>query len=198
MRPDLQLSQLVCARLCHDLGGAVGTLAGVLDLVEGEGEAITLGRDTANELRRRLQLYSAAWGSPREDMTAAAVAELLAGSPAAQRVQFDLSGLAPGPFSGEFGRLLLNAALLGAEALPRGGQVAVAGGPESAVTITPSGRSVAWPAALPAAIAAPGTVPDGGPRQVIAPLLLLLAMLAGRDVALAGEPAVLTLAAPAA
>jgi len=48
MRMDAQLARTLSARLCHDLGGAVGTLAGTLDLVgEGDAEMLGLAREAA-------------------------------------------------------------------------------------------------------------------------------------------------------
>jgi histidine phosphotransferase ChpT len=70
----------------------------------------------------------------------------------------------------------LNAALLAAEALPRGGVVALSGSAGAGLVVLPDGISAAWPPPLLALLS--GTsVRDAlsdGPRHVVAPLLLAL------------------------
>jgi histidine phosphotransferase ChpT len=192
MRMDAQLARLLAARLCHDLGGAVGTLGGTLDLVrDGEGEMLALAQETAGALRQRLRLYAAAWGEATPDADAAALARLLEGSPAAPRVRFQLNHLAPGAVvPGALIPLALNAALLAAEALPRGGSVTLAGSAEAGLYACPEGRDAAWPPALLALLAGadPAAVLEEGPRRVLAPLLLSLAAEAGWSVSLAHGP----------
>jgi histidine phosphotransferase ChpT len=189
MSPDARLARTLCARLCHDLGGMVATLAGMLDLVEGEGsEMLALSRETATTLRQRLRLYAAAWGSPGEGLDAAALGTLLEGSPARPRVGFALDELASGTsLPGAVVPLALNAAMLGAEALPRGGVLHLGGNAEEGLVVWPEGRDAAWPAPLPELLS--GTAPaealeGGGPRRVLAPLLLTLAADAGWEVSL--------------
>ena len=144
MRMDAQLARTLSARLCHDLGGAVGALAGTLDLVgEGDAELLGLARDTATALRQRLRLYAAAWGGAAADADGASLALLLEAAPAAPRVRFRLDHLAPGGrLAAALVPLALNAALLGAEALPRGGTSAWPARPRR-------GWSSAWTAGMP-------------------------------------------------
>lgn len=189
MRMDAQLARLLCARLCHDLGGAVGTLSGTLDLVgQGDGDMLGLARDTAAGLRQRLRLYAAAWGGAEEDAGAEELAALLAAAPAAPRVRFLLDHLSAGwTLPAALVPLALNAALLAAEALPRGGTVTLAGSAADGLVVCPEGRDAAWPPGLLALLgggreeAALGE----GPRRVVAPLLLRLAAEAGWGVSLA-------------
>jgi histidine phosphotransferase ChpT len=193
----LTLARLLVARLCHDLGGIAGTLAGTLDLAAGGGEddpMRDLARETAESLRLRLRLYAAAWGGAAEEMDAAALRALLQGAPAAPRVAFATDGLAPeGVLPAELVPLALCVALLGAEALPRGGTVRLAGTAEAGFTVWPQGTAAAWPPALTTALAAAGgdgapPLPDGGavaPRRLLVPLVLLLAEEAGWEVSLA-------------
>src|SRR3954453_20054970 len=98
MRPmcmDAQLARTLAARLCHDLGGAVGTLSGTLDLVvEGDDEMLALARETATGLRQRLRLFAAAWGGAAEATATGDLVRLLDASPAAPRVRFQLDHLA--------------------------------------------------------------------------------------------------------
>jgi histidine phosphotransferase ChpT len=192
MRMDAQLARLLCARLCHDLGGAVGTLSGTLDLAgEGDAEMHGLARDTAAGLGQRLRLYAAAWGGAAEDTDAAELSRLLAGSPVVPRVQFRLEHLAPGgPIPAALVPLLLNAAMLAAEALPRGGTVTLVGSAEDGFVVSPEGRNAAWPAGLLGLLSG-GDLMEAlreGPRRVVAPLLLCLAAEAGWAASLVEGP----------
>ncbi|WP_431272805.1 hypothetical protein [Dankookia sp. P2] len=119
MRLDAQLAPLLArtlaARLCHDLGGAVGTLAGTLDLA-GEADAGMLGlaQETATVLRRRLRLFAVAWGGRRRMPTPPALRRSWRPSPAAPRVTFRLDELWPdAELPAALVPLALNAALLG-------------------------------------------------------------------------------------
>jgi histidine phosphotransferase ChpT len=185
MRPDAQLARLLAARLCHDLGGAVGALSGTLSLVAdpaGDAEMLELSRATAATLHQRLLLCAAAWGGAGGDQGAAALAAMLAAAPAAPRVTFDLAGLSPGAdLPAALVPLALNAALLGAEALPRGGTVLVAGDAAQGLCILPTGRGAAWPPGLAGLIAGDplAAALAAGPRRVVAPLLAVLAAEAG-------------------
>lgn len=187
MSLDPSLAEMLAARLCHDLGGAVGTLAGTLGLVEGaHGEMLDLARETSFALRSRLRLYSAAWGGGAEPAGAMVMAELLVGCSASPRVRFDLDGLAPGlVLPAALVPIALNAALLAVEALPMGGMVRLAGDREHLVVL-PDGRRAAWPAELLAALAgAPlSEMLEAGPRRVLVPLLLGQLARAGWEAAL--------------
>lgn len=192
MRMDAKLARLLCARLCHDLGGAVGTLAGTLEMVgEGDAEMLGLARETAAGLRQRLRLYAAAWGGAAPEADAATLAALLEASPASPRVQFRLDHLAPGGLlPAALVPLVLNAALLGAEALPRGGTVAVMGSAAEGLVVCPEGRGAAWPPGLLALLGGGDLAAalEEGPRRLLAPLLAGLAAEAGWRLALAQGP----------
>ena len=84
------------------------------------------------------------------------------------------------------GPVLLNAALLAAEALPRGGVVTLSGDAEGGLVVLPEGQGAAWPAPLLSQLAgdAPEVALEAGPRRVLVPLLLALAAEAGWEVAL--------------
>jgi histidine phosphotransferase ChpT len=74
-------------------------------------------------------------------------------------------------------QLVLNAVLLGGEALPRGGTVVLAGDPAQTLAVCPEGPSAAWPPSVAAAIAAGGLDPamPVEARSVRAPVLAALA-----------------------
>lgn len=190
----LSLGRLHVARLCHDLGGIAGTLGGTLDLIGGDDPGLQdLLRETAQALRLRLRLYAAAWGGSAPDMDVAQLAEVLQGAPAVPRAGFDLEGLAPGaPVPASLVPLVLNAALLGTEALPRGGMVRIGGDARRGMTVLPEGRSAAWPPALLRALSGndpAALLEEGGPRRMLAPLVVMLAAEAGWCASLAlGAP----------
>lgn len=189
MRMDAELARLLCARLCHDLGGVAATLAGTLDILDGaDAELLGLTRETAYALRGRLRLYAAAWAGAAAEGDAAALADLLASAPAAARVRFNLTRLAPGgALPAAVVPLALNGALLAAEALPRGGTITLSGSAERGLVLCPAGRDAAWPPGLLGLLAG-GAWEEAlreGPRRLLAPLLLGLAAEAGWAVALA-------------
>ncbi|MFC7735126.1 histidine phosphotransferase family protein [Roseomonas sp. GCM10028921] len=184
---DLALTQDLCARICHDIGGPLGALSGALDLAEeAPEEALSVARDGADAMRRRLRLWRAAAGAGTGPLDRQSMADLLEGALASGRVTADVSGLPEIPLRAPLAQALLIAALLGSEALPRGGVVHLAG-QESGLAIWPEGRNAAWPSGLTAALAGE---PVAGPRDVLGPLLLHLCDAAGMEVSLAmGGPA---------
>lgn len=178
----LSLAQDVCARICHDLGGPLGALSGALDLAEAAPEeALSVARDGAEAMRRRLRLWRAAAGAGIGPLGRDGLAELLDGALANGRVTVDLSGLPESAMPSPLAQALLAAAMLGSEALPRGGVVHLAG-QEAGMAIWPEGRNATWPPALTAVLAGEAV---SGPRDVIAPLLLELAGAAGMELSLA-------------
>src|SRR3954463_10802414 len=96
MSPPSRLAQLLAARLCHDLSGAVGSLSGTLDLVgQGDPEMLSLSRETATALRQRLRLYTVAGGGPTTGLEAGAKGEVVLGPRASPRVRFAVEALSP-------------------------------------------------------------------------------------------------------
>lgn len=194
----------MAARLCHDLSGLAGTLSGCLELAAEDGNAgaigganagaiaganagaITLAHEAAEALSARLRLLRAAWTGQCGALDAAGVAQLAAGLAAGQvsvDVRF-LTGVLP-PLRA---RLALNLLLLAAEALPRGGVVAVSGSADGTLRVNATGPRITWPASLAAD-------PPEQPRELLAPLCAMLARVAGLELGLEGEP--LTLVARA-
>lgn len=188
-----RLAETLGARLCHDLAGSVGTLAGAVEmLAEADGrdpDALREAEQAARELAARLRLLRAAWGGECGEMDRDGIAALLPGLAALGRVAVDLSGLTrryPEPFA----RALLNLLLLAHEAVSRGGAVALADDPGGGVLARIEGPRAAWPPALAALLAAgdggddaedatSGPAVAAGPRGMQAPLLVALARRAG-------------------
>ena len=188
MADALQLADSLCARLCHDLSGPLGTLVGTLDLAAEDAsyvaEALPLANQSAVAMAQRIRLLRAAWGGDCGKVSSQDLGELAAGLPS--RVQLDVSQLAAGPFDEAVSRLLVNLMLVGAEALPRGGRVRLIGDVEIAVVV--EGPSAAWPDALLTAITDLADAPLGDPRTVQSPLVVMLARAAGLRLSLLLSP----------
>jgi histidine phosphotransferase ChpT len=181
----LNLVELTCARLCHELSGLAGTLSGVIDLALEEApaaaETLAVGRDAARELVQRLRLLRAAWGPNGTPLTPATVSVLLQGRHNAGRISIDTAALpAETVFSPPMSRLVLNLSLLAVESLPRGGSVSLAGSAED-VIITIAGPQAAWPSGLAACLADEATAFASltGARALQMPLTALLAHALG-------------------
>ncbi len=184
--PDaLGLAQALCTRLCHDLGGPTGALSGALELVEGPGdEAMEVARDAAQVIDRRVRFWRTAVGGAPGDLDAAAITVLAEGLTLGRRATVSLEGLAPGcRVPAPVAQPLLLAMLVAVEALPRGGVVRVAGGPEG-FAIRPEGVTAAWAPGLAEMLA--GLPPALTPRGVALPLLAATASAAGLRLALVG------------
>ncbi len=179
----LRLSELLVARLSHDLSGLAGVLAGALDLAADEpdpAEALAIARDAAGELAARLRLLRAAWSGDTGPLRAADLAALLPGLGGGGRLRVDLSGLGDAPFPPKLSRLLPNLLLLGAEALPAGGTLHLSGSPDAGITLSVAGPRLAWPPALADHVASPDSAwAVASPRALQPALVVLLACAAG-------------------
>ncbi len=194
---SLQLGEMMCARICHDLGGLAGTLAGALDLAQEEhgaenDEAVILAREAAEALAHRLRLFRVVFGPVSDSLGAPGIADLAAELD--ERVQVDVSGLGPNPLTGQQARLALAMLMLGAEALPAGGTVQISADADGALRVAAHGTRAAWrPSVIPGLA---GVVPSG-PRDLLAPLCVLLASATGLGLTAEEVPPVLC-AAPLA
>ena len=181
MSESLHLAELLCARLCHDLSGLLGSLLGVLEIAreeQADSETLAVAETTAVELATRLKLLRAAWSQdsgPLDLATLGTYADSLSGS---RHVQLDLAGLEPAAvFSPSAARLILNVLLLAAESLPGGGVVALSGSPAAHILVTLAGPRAAWPAGLAAFLAddAAASAALNDARGLQAPLTALIA-----------------------
>src|SRR5487761_2378274 len=140
MPETVQLAELLCARLCHDLGGTIGILSGALELARraDRDDRLADAIEASDALSNRLRVLRAAWGPGGARLDAARLRELAAGLPGQDRVRLDLDALPRGTqFGPALGRMLLNLLAFAPEVLPRGGAARAA-------------RSVARPARAPA------------------------------------------------
>jgi histidine phosphotransferase ChpT len=95
MDDRIRLTELVCARLCHDLSGLLGSLVGTLELVteaSEDTEAASIVTATATALALRLKLLRAAWGGQPELLDLPRLTALAHGL-VGRRVGLDFSGL---------------------------------------------------------------------------------------------------------
>ncbi|MDA8049687.1 MAG: histidine phosphotransferase family protein [Rhodospirillales bacterium] len=180
----LRLAEFLCARLCHDIAGSLGALMGSLELAReqpaaAEGtaeEAIALANDTGRALVSRLRLLRAAWAGTGTPLDLPSLADLAQGL-SRRQVALDISALPPETvFPPAIGRVVLNLVLLAAEALPAGGTIRL-DRVEGELLVGVTGPRSAWPAGLGAALA--GKAKIEGPRELQAPLTVLLARAAG-------------------
>jgi histidine phosphotransferase ChpT len=188
---SLLLAEAMATRLCHDLSGHVNAVAGAIELLRDDpasGEdAINIAHEASIVLVRRLRLLRAAWGSGGADMTVCEFHRLTSDA-LGPAVRVDLDGLeSAGCFNAAAARLALNVMLLGAESLPRGGLVEMAGEPARDVVVRISGPQAAWPRGLAAMFADPAQArgslrsqsQTGAARALQAPLTALIAHDAG-------------------
>ncbi|MCX8134194.1 MAG: histidine phosphotransferase family protein [Roseococcus sp.] len=184
---DPRLAELVAARVCHDLGSPVASLGALLPQAA-DPAAQEILRETAQELRARLQLLAALFG-PADERDWAEIARLLTGAPMAHRVAFAVPARA-GALPAARSRLVLAALLLAAEALPRGGSVHATEPAPGRIAVRAEGRQVAWSESLLRLLAGePAQAAlELGPRHVLAPWLFCLAAEGGEALDLAWPP----------
>ncbi len=181
-RDGLRLAELVATRLCHEVSGHAGTLAGAVEIARTEPaaatEALDIAAAAAGALAARLRLLRAAWTGAAEPLDVAVLRALSAGLP--RHVWADFNGLpAYQSFPAGVAQVLLNVLLLAAESLPKGGVVTLGEAGPNAVLVVPRGQDAAWPPGLAAWMADPApawrAAASAGPRGLQGPLTALLA-----------------------
>ncbi len=148
-----RLAELLCARLCHDLAGAVGAVSAGAELLADEGvdspmagEAISLLGDSAASMTARLRFLRLALGPSSSSAPSEArpltVAYLEKGYPQGDWT-LDWPADQAGIDSPDLAKLLLNLICLAQDSLPRGGVIVVR--PRGAVPVVCSAQRVrAW------------------------------------------------------
>lgn len=137
MTDFLQLAELLCARICHDLSGPVGAAAAGAELFEDmapapDPETMALVSGAASGAVARLKYFRAALGPAASTPQSSVVLTELIEAYLATQVSAASPGLvlswpaAPTALDGASARLLLNLVLLAKDALPRGGRITVA------------------------------------------------------------------------
>ena len=132
----IQLAQLLCSRLCHDLVGPAGAVNAGLELADEGGlddAAMELMAGSAGELTNRLAFFRVAFGAAggrasTEGGLSLNEAEVLAGdllAPGRVELDWTVGDHAPDSLPAGAGKVLLLLVLIASESLPRGGTVAV-------------------------------------------------------------------------
>jgi histidine phosphotransferase ChpT len=179
---SLEVLSLLATRICHDFAGALGTLAGTLELAAEEGgEAALLSQEIAGVLVARVRLLRAAWGGGAGTLDAGALGGMALGLAGVERLRLDFSGL-DGELEEVPARLALCLLLVAGTVLPRGGGIAVAHAAGGGVAVTLDGGI--WPQGL--------AVPDwaAGPRGMPVPMAALTALAHGWSIRVDGAVAV--------
>lgn len=180
----IRLAEVLAARLCHEFGGPLGTVAAALEFARGgesAPEALALAAEAAAAMTARLRLLRAAWAGGADALDGPGLRALCGGLP--PKVAVDADGLAAARFPAPVARLLLNVALLAADCLPRGGRLTLGIAGPGATLAMLDGHDAAWPRGFAAWMADPApawrAAATAGPRGLQGPLTALLAHAAG-------------------
>jgi len=129
---DLDLAELLCARLCHDMAGPVGAAAAGAELLEDspDPETAAMVATSAAGAVARLKFLRTAFGpagSPQppeviRDLAAGYLRSAATGGAGGLRLAWTCR---PAPLDGESARLVLNLILIARDGLPRGGEIRV-------------------------------------------------------------------------
>ncbi len=132
---SIQIAQLMCSRLCHDLISPVGAVNAAVELLEDEGAGGELDKEVTGLLARsasqsisRLAFFRAAFGAgggPGAEVTCEELERLSRGTLGGGKISlhWDANGVSAIPNVAS--QLLLILVLTATEALPRGGNVSV-------------------------------------------------------------------------
>ena len=182
---NLQLAELLCARLCHDMAGAVGAAAAGAELLEDgyDAETAQLVAASAAGAVARLKFFRAALGPAGTEQPSAVIYDLASAYLRAAEASGGGSlvlrwGCQRPRLDGETARLVLNMILVARDALLRGGQISVEIAPArpptgAGVTIAYKGPGARLSDELTQALTT--TAPPSGPRGAQAGFTRVLA-----------------------
>jgi histidine phosphotransferase ChpT len=130
---DLDFAALLVSRVCHDLVSPVGAVVNGLEVLEDEtdvamrADALRLVAQSAEQAAARLQFARIAFGaagSAGAELDLTEVSRIMAGLLKGGKVELSWKAQAVN-WPKDWAKLLMNAILMGADCLPRGGRVAV-------------------------------------------------------------------------
>jgi histidine phosphotransferase ChpT len=130
---EIEFAALLVSRVCHDLVSPVGAVVNGLEVLEDErdatmrADALKLVVSSAEQAAARLQFARIAFGaagSAGAELDLTEVGRIVKGLVQGGKVSVDWQA-APLNWPKDWAKLLMNAALLGADSLPRGGLVTV-------------------------------------------------------------------------
>lgn len=181
----IRLVELTCARLCHDLGGLIGTVGNALEMMAEDDtrrhEVHAFAASAAKALSDRLKLMRAAWGPPAEAMAVPDLRALTVPALEARRIGLNTRALPPDTvFPPAVARVALNLIMLAGDCLPQGGTIVLMGDAAD-LFVRIAGPGAIWPAGLVGCLrdedAALAALTGAGSVQM--PLTLLLARAGG-------------------
>ncbi len=138
---EIEFSALMVSRVCHDLVGPLGAVINGLEVLEDERdaamreEALKLVTSSANQALARIQFMRIAFGaagSAGAELDLGEVGRLVAGLLEGGKIKLEWN-VPQVYWAKDWAKLLMNAALLGADSLPRGGVVVVEAGADAAM-----------------------------------------------------------------
>lgn len=130
---DLDFAALLVSRVCHDLVSPVGAVVNGLEVLEDErdatmrADALKLVASSAEQAAARLQFCRIAYGaagSAGAELDLTEVGRIVTGLLSGTKVKLDWKA-GPLNWPKDWAKLLMNATLVAADSLPRGGQVTV-------------------------------------------------------------------------
>jgi len=137
---DIEFAALMVSRVCHDLVGPLSAVVNGLEVLEDErdaamrADALKLVSSSADQALARIQFMRIAFGaagSAGAELDLGEVGRLVTGLLAGGRVTLEWN--VPRAYWGkDWAKLLMNATLLAADCLPRGGTVTVEAAAEGA------------------------------------------------------------------
>lgn len=137
---DLEFSAFLVSRVCHDLVGPLGAVVNGLEVLEDErdaamrADALKIVTSSADQALARLQFMRLAFGaagSAGAELDLGEVGRLIAGLMTTGRVSLDWDPPHV-QWPKDWAKLLMNAALIGVDSLPKGGVVRVEANGEGA------------------------------------------------------------------
>ena len=137
---EIEFSALMVSRVCHDLVGPLGAVVNGLEVLEDErdaamrDDALKLVATSANQALARIQFMRIAFGaagSAGAELDLNEVGRLVGGLLEGGKVTLEWN-VPQAYWAKDWAKLLMNATLLGADCLPRGGVVRVEARSDSA------------------------------------------------------------------
>lgn len=203
-QPDeLELAQLMCSRICHDLVGPVGAVNTAVELMAEEGgtgldgDAMAVLERSVREAGVRLTFFRRAFGlggGADSVLPIEEIRELTAAMVPAGKIDFRLEvhadgGNAPSELPAYVAKLALIMVMIGAEAMPRGGNLGlhIAAMPDgTGLAVQGEGPGAAVRDPIAGALSA-DSAEDVTARNVHAHLALLLAGKLGTTLELSSD-----------